>query len=174
MAYDAERIAKATLAWLEADLPGKLDAVEALWLATDPVTLPEPESWHQGHKPTAVELESVSFPLVAVMVVERNPDPDAPSSWGFQTREVVLYIEAYVIDATEEGVDKIANRYAEAIVLMLQSGRVIESAQQVHWEPAVHLSEAMRHPVAIEADLHDAADEDFFKAVRVEVMLSVS
>ena len=174
MAYDAERIAKATLTRLQADLPGKLDAVEALWAATDPVTLPDPVTWHQGHKPTAVELESVSFPLVAVMVVERQPDPDAPSSWGFQSREIVLYIEAYVVAGGEEAVDKQGNRYAEAIVSLLQEARVIENAQQVNWEPAVNLSEAMRHPVAIEADLHEPADEDFLKAVRVEVLLSVS
>jgi len=172
MAYDGERLARSTLLWLQSDLGSNLDTVEATWAGTDPVTLPDPVTWHKGHKPTVVELASTAFPFVCVIVVERKPEHGA--EWGFQSREIALFIEYYVVANDEETVDKIASRYAEAIIALLQSGRIVEGFQQVNWEPSVHFSEVLRHPVSTEADMMDATDEDFLKAGRVEVVFTKS
>lgn len=171
MAYDAERAAKALLEWLQDDLADALDAVEGLW-PSDLVTLPNPETWHQGYTLTVVELPSTSFPFLAVMVMERRPDrASSQAEWGFQERIVLLRVEYYVVASDEGVVSKICNRYAEAIIRLLQTHRVIEGFQQQDYEPEVHLTNVIRHPKAMEADLHDAADEDFIRGGAVEVRL---
>lgn len=153
---------------LEDELGAALDTVEAAWAASDPVTLPEPETWFCGHKPTVLEMESAEFPFVAVVVAETAPD-ERPSRWGYQDERIVVYVDYFVVADDEATVNKRAHRYAEAIRAVLQEQRAIEGYQQQDWRPRVRLSEASRHAKTVEADMFDDGDVDFVQMGRIEV-----
>lgn len=170
MAYENEAIGKALIAQLQAELPGALDTVEAAWASTDPVTLPDPVTWFEGHKPTVLELESASFPFVAVIVPEREPQ-ERPSRWGYQEQSVTAFVDYFVVADDETTVNKRAHRYGQGICQVLQAERVFEGYQQSDYEPQVRLSEASRHASTTEADMFDDDEVDFIQAGRLIVML---
>jgi len=170
MAYDSEKVGKALKAQLQAELPDTLDAVEAEWAGEDPVTLPDPVTWFEGHKPTVLELESAAFPFVAVLVPERAPQA-RPSRWGYQEQDITVFVDFFVVAGDETTVNKRAHRYARAICQVLQAERLLEGYQQSDYEPQVRLSEASRHARAVNADMFDDAEVDFIQAGRVIVML---
>lgn len=168
MAYDAERVGQGLLDLLEDELADALDAVEVLWSA-DPVTLPDSETWHFGHKPTVLELESSSFPFVSAIAIGTTPE-DRPSRWGYQEETIPVYVDYFVVADTESVVNKRAHRYAEAIVSVLQAQRVIEGYQQQDYRPGVNLSEASRHAKTEDADMFNDDDVDFIQGGRVSVV----
>lgn len=170
MAYDNEKVRSSLGTRLEANLPGQLDVVEAEWAASDPLTLPDPVTWYEGHKPTILELESAAFPFVAILVPARVPQ-DRPSRWGYQEQELTAFVDFFVVAADEATVNKLVHRYTQAIVLELQAERVIEGYQQVNHEPEVKISEASRHKKTANSDLFNDDDVDFIQAGRVVVML---
>jgi hypothetical protein len=172
MAYDSERILKAVKALLQTNLPDELDAVEALWQATDPVTLPEPVTWFEGHKPTVLELPSTSFPFVAVLVPNRTSEEGQAGRWGYEEVLHEAAIHYFVVAATEEIVGKIAHRYAEAIVRVLQAQKVIAQYGQRHYEPAVSLSVASRHTIGgTTGDAFDESEVDYIRMGEVATTL---
>lgn len=170
MGYENEKVRSSLRDRLEANLPGQLDTVEAEWAATDPLTLPDPVTWHEGHKPTVVELESSAFPFVAVLVPLRTPE-DRPSRWGYQEQELTAFVDFFVVAADEATVNKLVHRYAQAIVAELQRERVIEGYQQKDYEPEVKTSEASRHKKTANADMFKEDEVDFIQMGRVVVML---
>jgi hypothetical protein len=170
MAYDNEKVRSSLRTRLEANLPGQLDVVEAEWAASDPLTLPDPVTWYEGHKPTILELESAAFPFVAILVPLRTPQ-DRPSRWGYQEQELTAFVDFFVVAADEATVNKLVHRYAQAIVLELQAERVIEGYQQINHEPEVKTSEASRHKKTANADSFNDADVDFIQMGRAVVML---
>ena len=172
MAYDNERILKAVLTLLQANLADELDAVEALWQATDPVTLPDPVTWFEGHKPTVLELPSMSFPFVAVLVPNRTPEEGQAGRWGYEETLHDVMIHFFVVAADEATVAKIAYRYAEAIIRVLQSQRVIGEYAQRHYEPAVSLSVASRHTVGgTSGDAFSEEEVDYIRMGEVATTL---
>ncbi len=165
MAYDAERTGSALKTRLEAELGDALDAVETLW-ASDPVTLPEPETWFFGHKPTVLEMESAEFPFLAIVVGGRTPE-ERPLRWGYQERVITIYVDYFVVADDETTVNKRAQRYGEAICQVLQEERIINGYEQQDYEPQVQISEASRHGKEKEADFFKDADVDFIQGGRV-------
>lgn len=170
MAYDAEHVGKALLARLQAALPDALDTVEAEWAGSDPVTLPDPVTWFEGHKPTVLEMESDEFPFVATVVALRTPK-ERPSRWGYQERTITAFVDYFVVAGDEETVNKRTHRYAQAIVAVLQGERVLYGYQQQDYEPEVKLSEASRHAKTTSADMFIETNVDFIQAGRVTVMM---
>jgi hypothetical protein len=171
MSYDAERVGAALKTRLEDELPDALDAVEALWADSDPVTLPDPVTWFEGHKPTVLEMESSEFPFVAVIAAEATPQ-ERPSRWGYQEEMLMGFVDYFVVAADEATVNKITHRYAEAILSVLQEERFIyEGYGQQDYRPRVRLSEASRHAKTANADMFKDADVDFIQMGRVEVVL---
>jgi hypothetical protein len=170
MGYDAERVGKALKERLESELPDALETVEAAWAGSDPVTLPEPATWFRGHKPTVLELESSSFPFVAVIVAETEPK-SAPSRWGYQEEELPVFVDYFVVADDEATVNKRVHRYAEALLTVLQEERVVEGYQQRDYRPRVRLSEASRHAKTRTADMlvPVEGDEDFIQMGRIQV-----
>ncbi len=169
MAYDDERIAVALLALLEAGLADSLVTVQATWTANgDTVTLPVPVTWFSGHKPTVLGLPSSSFPFVAVIAPARTPIPQ-PIRWGMQSSDIRVFIEYFVVAEDETTVNKIAHRYAEAIVPVLQAGRIVARYTQVNYEPEVVLSFATRHTQEANANAFKEADVDFIQMGRITV-----
>jgi hypothetical protein len=169
MSYDNERIGTTLNTRLQTNIGAALDTVEATWTARgDPVTLPEPVTWFDGHKPTVLEMVSAEFPFVAVIVGSRSPRSD-PIRWGYQVCRVVVWVDFFVVATTEAMVNKIAHRYAEAIVAVLQGERHVEGYRQTDYEPEVVLSEASRHAKTANADLFNDAHVDFIQAGRVVV-----
>lgn len=172
MAYDAEATGNALQTLLEAELGAALDAVEASW-ASDPVTLPDPETWFFGHKPTVLEMESSEFPFVAVLVADRAPQ-ERPMRWGYQESVITAYVDYFVVADDEATVNKRTHRYAQAICQVLQAERIINGYAQQDYEPEVRLSEASRHGKEKEADFFKDAEIDFIQAGRVTVLLEGS
>jgi len=170
MAYEAEWVRDALKTRLEDNFATALDTVEAEWADTDPVTLPDVVTWFLGHKPTVLELESSAFPFVAIIIADRVPKA-APLRWGYQERVIAAYVDYFVVAADETTVNKIAHRYAEAIISILQAENVIEGFTQMNYEAEVRLSEASRHAKYKEADMFAALDVDFIKMGRVTVPL---
>lgn len=170
MAYDAEHVGKALLARLQAALPGELDTVETEWAGDDPVTLADPATWFEGHKPTVLEMASDEFPFVATIVALRTPEASL-SRWGYQERTITAFVDYFVVADDEETVNKRTHRYAQAIVAVLQGERVMHGYQQQDYEPEVRLSEASRHARTANADMFVDTNVDFIQAGRVAVML---
>jgi len=175
MAFDAEKTGRALQARLQARLSGALDVVEATWVTEgDPLALADPVTWFFGHKPTVLEMDSVAFPFVAVVVAERTPQA-SPARWGYQEQDLNLFVDFFVVAVDETTVNKVACRYAEAICAVLQEEQYINAYMQADWEPEVHLSEASRHAAKqADADMFDAADVDFIQGGRIVVKLEGS
>lgn len=165
MPFDVEHVAKAVLTLLQGELGAALDAVETEWTA-DPLTLAEPVTWHYGHKPTVVEMESTGFPFVAVIPMGRKPVRRA-YAWGFQDQSMTIYVDWFIVATTETAADKMCSRYGQALLAVLQSQRALYGYDQVDFEPQVDLSEASRHPQTIDADMFDDAQVDFIKMGRI-------
>jgi len=165
MPFDNEHIAKAVETLLEAELGDALDTVETEW-ASDPVTLPEPETWFYGHKPTVLELESADFPFLAVIPTARRP-LRSHYTWGFQDQNPVVYVDWFVVATGETTVDKLCSRYAQAVLAVVQSQRAYYGYDLVDYEPQIDLSEASRHPKTADSDMFDDAQVDFIKMGRM-------
>lgn len=170
MSYDVEHILKALKIRLQAELATQLDVVEAAWLAEDPVALPDVVTWYEGHKPTVLELESSSFPFLAVLVARREP-MERPSRWGYQDQMLTAYVDFFVVADDETTVNKIAQRYVEAITGILQGERIIHGYAQADYEPLVQISEASRHAKTTNADMFDNDAVDYIQAARITVMM---
>jgi hypothetical protein len=169
--FDNERVARALLTVLESELPDALDAVEALWVTEGvPVTLPDPVEYAFGHMPTVLERASSELPVVAVISANREPRDGA--AWGYQDEGITLYVDFFIVGSDETTCNAIANRYAQALVTVLQDNRVVEGYKQADWKPAINLSEASRHPKTPYSDMGIEAEEDFIQLGRVEVTLS--
>jgi len=175
MAFDAEKTAKALQTRLRTRLASALDVVEATWITEgDPIALPEPVTWFFGHKPTVLEMDSVAFPFMAVVVAERMPQA-RPARWGYQEQDLNLFTDFFVVATDETTVNKIACRYTEAICAVLQEEQYINAYMQADWEPEVHLSEASRHAAKqMAADMFTEADVDFIQGGRIIVKLEGS
>lgn len=168
MPFPLEHIAKAIKTRLESSLPSALSTIAAEWAAEDPLTLPDPVTWYYGHKPTVLELESVSFPFVSVVPTGRARIRTS-YGWGWQDQNPTVYVDWFVVADDETTADKLCSRYAQAVVKTLQSQRAYYGYDQVDFEPQVDLSEASRHPKTTEADLFDPAHVDFIKMGRATV-----
>ena len=172
MAYENEQIMKAIKALLEATLPGRLDTVEAYWQSEgDALTLPDPVTYHEGYKQTVLELPSSSFPFVSVLVPNRTPTREG-AEWGFQESTITAGVHAFVVEADEETVSKMAHRYAEALVLTFQSQQAIAGYRQMNYEPQVSIGVTARHARSgAEGDYFDPAKTDFIRILEVQIEL---
>jgi len=169
MPFDNERVARAVLAYLQTELGDALEDVATAWAGTDPLTLPEPVTWHYGHKPEVIALPSTSFPFVAVIPTNRNP-LRRKYAWGFQDQAITVYVDWFVVAADETTADKLCSRYAEAVLAVLQQQRAFGGYDQVDYEPRVDLSEASRHPVTVDADMFESDQVDFIKLGRITLI----
>jgi hypothetical protein len=175
MAYTAEALRSGIKEFLETKLADALDVVEAEYAGTDPVTLDDPVTWHEGHNPEVLELESTAFPFVAVMVADRTPQRGGSTGqWGYQEFDAQAYIDYFVVADDIATVNKIVHRYAKAIVAVLQTERYIADHNQNNYEPGVKISEASRHPKTADADMFNPDDVDYIQAGRVIVFLEGS
>lgn len=168
MGVENETLARAVNTLLESDLPAALDAVEAIWAATEAVTLPDPVIYFIGHKPTVLEEASTSFPFVAVIVPNR--EPDTGGEWGFQEVSYDIFIDYFVVAADEATVNLMVLRYAEAIVNVLQTQSILGGLAQQDYEPALILSEATRHlKNGTTGDAFDTGDVDYIQMGRLTI-----
>jgi hypothetical protein len=159
MAYDNERIARALLAHLQANLGGTLDAVEALWLTTDALTLPDPVTWFMGYKPTLLELPVTAFPFVATLAPEREPVSLVKPTWGYQSQSVRTFVDFCVSAYDEATANKMGWRYSEAIIAALKLSSAFVGYRQVSYEPQARMISFTRHMVAPDnADAFNAED----------------
>jgi hypothetical protein len=170
MGYDGERVARAVKTRLEDNLADELDTVAGLWAGTEAVTLPDPVVFYLGHKPTVLELPSTSFPFVAVVAAGQDPRSGLTSIWGEQSVTFTTFVDFFVVAEDEATVNVIAQRYAEAIVRVMQAQVGEEGYQQRDYQPPVSLSEASRHKKTANADMLDTSDVDFIQGGRVELV----
>lgn len=168
MAYTVEALRSALKTILEDGLPDALDTVEAEYAATDPVTLADVVTWHEGHNPDVLELESTSFPFMAVMIAERTPQRGG-AQWGYQEFDALAYVDFFTVANDIATVNKKIHRYVKGIVAVLQAERYVSDYKQADFEPEVKISEASRHPKTAEADMFNADDVDYIQAGRVVV-----
>lgn len=169
MAYQGEQIGNSLATRLEAGLAAALDVVEAAWTARgDTLALPDAVTWFEGYYPTIAELPSTSFPFVAVMVQNREPQRGR-IQWGYQDATYAVWIYYFVVAADEATVNKVCYRYAEALVSILQSERTVEGFQQVDWEPEVRVQRAVRHGTTPNADMFESSQVDFIQMGEVTV-----
>lgn len=142
--YKGEVIVKALQAILQDNLPDALDAVETEWDDPDPLALPDVVTWLLGHSPTVLERPQADFPLVACLVPIREPK-EKSSQWGFGKSRYTLYVDCFVVAATEPDVNRLCWRFCEAIVSVTQNNEELAAGIiQQDYEPVVTLSEAMR------------------------------
>lgn len=171
MAYTGEELRSGVVTFLQAGIAAALDTVEAGYAASDPVTLDDIVTWHEGHNPEVLELESTAFPFMAVMVGNRIPDQSKQgrAQWKFQEFDVLVYVDCFVVADDIATVNKRVHRYAKAIVAVLQTQRYIEGHKQNNYEPEVKISEATRHPKTANSDLFNSDDVDYIQVGRVIV-----
>jgi hypothetical protein len=169
-AYNAEYLAKLVKARLENQLEDALSDVEDRWSDDDPLTLPTPITYFYGYNPTVLEMESSEFPYVATLSPGR--EPLGRSEWGYQSEEVTVYVDFFCVSDDATTVSKITDRYAEAIMTVLQSDRWFGKGYgQRDFRPSVDISVASRHSKTKNADMFDEDDIDFIQGGRVEIVL---
>ena len=176
MAYDNEVVLKAVKTYLQDNLETALTTVETYWrtqTTPDPLILPLPVTYFEGYKPTFLEMESSEFPLVAIMAMERTPESGGTqkASWGYQEQVISCIVNFVVVSDDEEGVNKIAQRYARAVVALMQAQRNFAGYAQVDFEPAATLSPASRHARTHEASMMEPETTDFIMAGAVETVM---
>lgn len=172
MGFKNEDIINALLTKLQTDLPDALDAVELARIA-DPVTLPNPVTWFAGHNPDVIDLDSSAFPFVAVLSPGAEPVESRRATFGYQAQVVELYVDFFVVASDKATVNKIGWRYAEALVNVLESQAVIGGFQQRDYNPAVRLTEVMRHQVYFnDSDLDETTETDYIQGGRITVIIS--
>ena len=171
MAYDNERVASAIKAYLVTNLPAKLAAVQVSWAATDPVTLPAVVTWFLGYKPTLLEMDASAFPFLSVMAPAREAREDK-AQWGYQGNLVHAFVDFAVPAADEATANKIAHRYAEAIIQALQAQASFEEYYQVNYEPPVSMISFTRHHKELaNSDAFNSDDEYFLSVNSIAVDL---
>jgi hypothetical protein len=143
--YEGEHLARQLKQRLENTLSAKLDAVADQWADTDPVSLNYPATYFLGFNPVVLEMQSSQFPYVAVLCAGREPDRSTRESWGYQDDKYSLEVHFFVVGPDVAEVYKRVCRYVEAIVMVLQADRWIESYQQTDFKPSVEISVAMPH-----------------------------
>lgn len=172
-AFEGERLARLLLGTLEADLPDALDDVAGRWVAEAALALPDPVTYHLGFNPTLLELESTSFPIVAVIPGETVPEGPT-GGWGFQKEAQVVDIHFFVAADDLDTVGILSWRYAEAIRSVLQGNRVIGGYEQADYRPEFEPGLAGRHPkyrLAEMADSLSEADVDYVQGGRITITL---
>lgn len=171
MGVESETLAREIKMLFDDELPAALDTVEAEWAAIEAIVLPDPVTVFIGHKPTILEEPSTSFPFVAIIIPDREPEEG--SEWGFQKVAYDALIDYFVVAATEATVNLMALRYAQAIVNVLQAHSAIGGYAQKNHEPPLTLSEASRHLTGgTTGDAFDTGDVDYIQMGRITVRLS--
>ena len=166
MPFDNESVARDVKSLLETELSAALVVVAAAWAGIDAVTLPTPVTWHYGHKPEVVELESAAFPFVATIPTNRRPGRQV-YGWGFQNQSITIYVDWFIVADDETTADKLCSRYGEAVLAVIQSQRAYAGYDLIDFEPAIDLSEASRHPKTLDADMLNDDHVDFIKLGRM-------
>lgn len=161
--------------WLERDVEtliqngigAALDLVEAEWTATDTQALPEPANWDRGYRSWMLDLPSTSYPYVLTMFPNRN----AGKIEGLKLQQATYQgtISIFVVGNTEAIADKIAKRYAQAVISVLQSQMVVRGCELRDWKPGVQiLADSSVHLRAgSSGDTYDADDVDYMRLVDI-------
>ena len=171
--YLAEYLERDIEALLVAGISAALDAVEAEWAATDAVTLPEPVNWDRGYRTWMLDLPSTSYPYVLTLFVQRTPNAGQAGRLKLQDVEYSGQISTFVVADTEAECSKIAHRYAQAIISILQANLVVRGCKQRDWKPAVSiLADSTTHQKAgTSGDIYNPEDVDYIRLVEIELVL---
>ncbi len=118
-----------------------MDAVEAAWAATDPITLDNPVTELLGIDLTqfVLDYEQSAYPVVSVMATSREGATPA-AQWGYQEVAARIVIDFAVQSETLEETPKIGWRYARAIRQTLQSQKQQGDLNQEDYEPTLALT----------------------------------
>ncbi len=120
-AQSLEASEKAVEALLQAEIGAALDAVEAYWTAqSDPLALGDPVTWLRGHQPTVIERERADFPIITTWAFKQT-GLTRSDQWGYGTAEHTIYLNWFVDGDTEDEANVMGQRYAEAILAVLQA-----------------------------------------------------
>jgi len=169
MRFDGERIVDALDALLQSNLPDALDTVEGRW-SSDPITLPDPVTYHKGYTTALVEAASTAFPYVVTMAPLMESRQTGRPHLGSVNYTAV--IQAWVIADTEAQVKRLAYRYTEAICDVLQEQKVIGGYVQTTALPRVQLSESAKHlKRGTTGDIYNEDDLDYIRLVEIEITL---
>lgn len=170
--YKAEYLERAVEALLVAGIGDALDVVEAEWAATDAVTLPEPVNWDRGYRTWMLDLPSTSYPYILTIFVNRTPGKIA--GLKMQDAEYAGAISIFVVADTEAEVAKIAHRYAQAMISILQSNQVVEGCRQRDWKPEVTIlaDNATHQKAGVSGDMYNAGDVDYIRLVEIGLVMT--
>jgi len=169
VSYLAEDLERAVDALLQANMESALDDVIARWADVDAVSLSDPVSYYRGQTIFNLDLPSSSFPYITTWVHKREPAGDE-AMINLQPVAHECVIHAWVAGTTDLLSNKIAHRYAEALVAVLQTQRVIGGHRQKNREPPVDISASMAHlQNGTYGDLDEADDTDYLRLVTVTV-----
>jgi hypothetical protein len=169
MPYRSEDLERGVDALLQANLSAALDTAQSRWASIDAETLPDPVSYVRGYRTLMLELPSTAFPIVLTWAHARAPF--GPVQTGLQQVEPQITIEAVVVADTEAALNRIAHRYLEAIVAVLQTSRSIAGYTQVNREPATNMTQNIEHlKHAVSGDVYKATDLEYMRVVTVTVL----
>lgn len=173
MSYQGETAERALQALLQTYLPAALDAVEARWAGITPIALPEPANWTRGYRMWMLNLPGTDYPYITTIVAQANPR-EQPGRLEATDESYDFLIAAFIVaDAEDEAVD-VAHRYAEAIVDVLESHRVIGAEPNRFRlstdKPQVRIiADNQTHKKAGKVgDSYKAADVDYLRLAEVQ------
>jgi len=165
--YLAEWLERGVEALIQSGISAALDAVQAEWAGTDALTLPEPANYDRGYRAFMLDLASTEYPYVLTMFPNRNPG----KTEGLKTQQSTYQgtVSIFVVGSTEAIADKIAKRYAQAVISVLQGTTVVQGCELSDWKPAVQiLADSAVHLIAGNSgDTYKAEDVDYMRLVDI-------
>jgi len=165
--YLAEWLEHDVEALIQASIGAALDLVEAEWSATDALTLPEPANYDRGYRTFMLDKASTEYPYVLTMFPTRTSGKIEGEQLQQSTYQGTISI--FIVGSTEAIADKIAKRYAQAVISILQSQQTIRGCTLRDWKPSVEiLADSATHLVAgNEGDTYNPNDVDYMRLVDI-------
>jgi hypothetical protein len=172
-AYLAEYLERDIETLISANIAAALDVVEAEWSAIDPVTLPNPVNYDRGYRSWMLDLASTAYPYILTIFTERTPNAGQAGRLKMQDVEYAGTVSTFVVADTEAEVVKIAHRYAQAILAILQTDMTFRGCKQRDWKPAVKvIADNVTHLKAgASGDTYDSDDVDYIRLVEIDIVM---
>jgi len=166
MAFENEKLARGIRTVLQANLADYLDTVEAEWASIEAITLPDPVSWMVVASSVILELYGDDFPIVVIMAPNRTP--------ADQEQIANIFVDFFVFsDDSIDTVGWMAYRYADALCRVVDAKAQTVEGWQISDQPiGVDMSEVIRHPTTMHADMQDSDDYGYLMGARLTAVYS--
>ena len=139
----------AVAALVLAEFEDVLEEVADYWVTqNDPLDLPPPISYQRGHNPDLLNKPLADYPIVVTLAMEQNSQ-DESGQWDYGTATHSVMVDSYVASTSETTCNKLAKRFAQAVMTLLHSKqRITEGIICTQFVPLIEITEATPRQIA--------------------------